>query len=570
MGLVVKVFKGNADRYPRVFRNGPLKRIGPMKFLRILLTVFLFPLVSFAGVNLKNGNFYISYTDIIVPGAGNDLEITRTYNSRAVDKGWFGIGWGSPYETFLTVAPDGTVTVHENGSGALTRFTPQAPVDAQAAAAKIVEAMRKQTTISDQVASNLTQRLTNDADLRLAYARRFNVTTDLAEGTTLHSNTRGIQSITKTKDGYVREYNDGKKEFFNKMGKLARVSDKNGYVVNFEYKDNVLVSIKDSHAKQLFFEWYTDGKIKHVWSAGDKKTAYKYKGDNLIESTDVGENTFTYAYDSNHNMTEIGYSDGTKLKINYEPKTQFVSELVSRNGETTKYAYESNPKNPDMHYWTTVTKVVPGGTPVSNKYEYEMRRRPDGSEYTYRIATDINGVKTDTTYSECCSLPLKIVRGNEVTTFEYNDKGLLTKKSSNRGEMIELAYHPEFNKITKVKNNQGTTDFEYDNKGNLSKAVNSDGKSVLLIYDRQGRISRMIDHDRKSNERRTLNFTYNALGKPVEIVMDKVGKINVAYDNYGEITKVESDAGHKMALQVTQAFQSLLSIVKPAGVNLNL
>ena len=27
---------------------------------------------------------------------------------------------------------------------------------------------------------------------------------------------------------------------------------------------------------------------------------------------------------------------------------------------------------------------------------------------------------------------------------------------------------------------------------------------------------------------------------------------------------------HKMALKVTQAFQSLLSIVKPAGVNLNL
>ena len=52
--------------------------------------------------------------------------------------------------------------------------------------------------------------------------------------------------------------------------------------------------------------------------------------------------------------------------------------------------------------------------------------------------------------------------------------------------------------------------------------------------------------------------------------MEKVGKIHVAYDNYGEIKKVESKAGHKMALQVTQAFQSLLSIVKPAGVNLSL
>ena len=79
----------------------------------------------------------------------------------------------------------------------------------------------------------------------------------------------------------------------------------------------------------------------------------------------------------------------------------------------------------------------------------------------------------------------------------------------------------------------------------------------------------MIDKGKK-NKKRTLSFKYNSLGKPVEIAMEKVGKIHVAYDNYGEIKKVESKAGHKMALQVTQAFQSLLSIVKPAGVNLNM
>ena len=80
----------------------------------------------------------------------------------------------------------------------------------------------------------------------------------------------------------------------------------------------------------------------------------------------------------------------------------------------------------------------------------------------------------------------------------------------------------------------------------------------------------MHDYNKKTKKKRSLSFVYNAQGKPVEIKMDKVGKINVQYDNYGEIKKVESKAGHKMALQVTQAFQSLLAIVKPAGVNLNL
>ena len=52
--------------------------------------------------------------------------------------------------------------------------------------------------------------------------------------------------------------------------------------------------------------------------------------------------------------------------------------------------------------------------------------------------------------------------------------------------------------------------------------------------------------------------------------MGGVGKINVEYDNYGEIKNVKSKQGHKMALRVTQAFQSLLKIVKPAGANLNI
>jgi YD repeat-containing protein len=258
------------------------------------------------------------------------------------------------------------------------------------------------------------------------------------------------------------------------------------------------------------------------------------------------------------------------MEVNYNPKTKFVSSLKARDGVTTKYVYDSNPKNPENHYWTVVSKQGEDSKWIDNRYEYEIKHRPDGSQYTYRILTEVNGLKTETIYSECCSLPLKITRGKHVTTFDYNDKGLLTKKTSTKGDYVELEYHKEFNKITRVVNNKGWTTFEYDKKGNLGKAVNSDGKSVLLIYDLKGHITKMVDHDKKSNQKRTLSFKYNAMGKPVEIAMDQLGTINVAYDNYGEIKKVDSKAGHKMALQVTQAFQTLLSIVKPAGVNLNM
>ena len=538
--------------------------------IRIFLAVTL-PITSFAGVNLKNGNYYISYTDIVVPGGGNDLEASRTYNSKSTEKGWFGFGWGSDFESFCVPGVDGSLTIHENGSGAMTRFTPKGEIDAKAAAQKIVDAMRKKSALNEEVAKTMIDKLTKDAELRQAYSRKYDVATKLATGTVLYSNERGMQEVAVVKEGYKRTFSDGRVEIYNPECKIAQVKDKNGYHVELNYEAGVLASIKDSQAKQLFFSWYPDGKIKSAWSAGDKKAEYKYLNDDLVESIDVAGNKYVYTYDSNHNMTSVGYSDGSKMKMSYSPKTQFCTEVVEKEGDITRYDYGSNPQNPDLHYWTTVSKLdSPEAKPSTSRYEYEIKIKPDGAQYTYRILTDINGIKTDTVYSECCSLPLKITRGKEVTTFEYNKTGLLTKKTSTKGEFVQLEYHPEYNKITKVVNNEGWTAFEYDTKANLSKATNHEGKSVLLIYDRNGRITKMVDFDKNTNQKRSLDFKYNNMGKPVEITMEKVGTINVAYDNYGEIKKVESQSGPKMALQVTQAFQSLLTIVKPAGVNLNM
>lgn len=544
--------------------------------MRLLLTI-LFTLSSigaFAGVNLKNGNFYISYTDVVIPGGGKPLKITRTYNSKATEIGWFGFGWGSDYETFLKVSADGSVVIHENGAGAHTRFTPKTAVNAKEAAEKIVKTMREKSTMTDPNAKKLIEKLSSNAELRHAYARQFGVEAKVADGTVLYSNERGLQKLIKVKEGYRREYADGKHETFNKFGRLTKVKFKSGYYVDIlpdtRTVDTELTSIKDSAGKQIYFEWFPSGLVKHIYNSKDNKATYTYKGKDLDTSKDLVGNTYDYDYDSNHNLIKVNYADGKSAEIDYEPKTQFVSRVKKKNGEETKYKYGADEKNPDMHYWTEVTKKGLNGKPVTNYYEYEIRTKPDGEQYTYRIVTKINGLKTETIYSECCGLPLKIARGDRVTNFEYNEDGLLTKKTSSSGENIELAYNKRCKKISKVLKSKKWTNFEYDNKCNLQKAVNSTGKAVFLVYDRKNRITKMVDRDNKDRDQKVLSFKYNAMGKPVEIQMEKVGKINVMYDNYGSIKKVESKQGQKMALQVTRAFQNLLSIVKPAGVNLNL
>lgn len=543
-----------------------------MKNLKFFAAVALVPAALSAGVNIKNGNFYISYTDIKVPGGQHEVKITRTYNSKSTGKGWFGHGWGSRYETRLVPAADGSVVIHENGSGAKTRFTSKGAVDPAAAAERIVAAMRAKGALAEGAARQTLDKLKGDAAMRQAYSVKYGVRATLAPGTVLRSSTRGVQTVTATAAGYERRHHDGKTEVFGKDGRLRSIRHKDGYRVTLSYKkgNGPLASIKDSQGKQLFFSWNSDGTVKELWSSKNEKAAYKYgsKGD-LVESKDVSGNVYKHDYDSNHNMTKITYADGTTRQISYDPKTQFATRVTNRSGRTTSYEYGADRRNPDLKYWTKVTRTGLDKKPRTDRYEYEIKVRPDGSKYTHRLATEIAGVKTETVYDERFALPEKITKGKDVTTFDYNDGGLLTKKSSTSGEFVNLSYDGRCNKISKVENKGGWSSFDYNKQCTLAKATNSEGRSVVLVHDAKGRIKTMVSKD-KGGQEKSLSFQYNAMGKPFEIAMKNVGKINVAYDNKGGIKKVDSKEGPKMALQVTEAFQSLKDIVKPSGVSLNM
>ncbi len=191
----------------------------------------------------------------------------------------------------------------------------------------------------------------------------------------------------------------------------------------------------------------------------------------------------------------------------------------------------------------------------------------------------------------CCSLPEKIIRGNVVSDFKYTKDGLLESKftyvAGKMVEFVQIAYN-QGKKISEVKNNQGVTKFEYDAKFNLVKAENDKGQKVVLAYNKDGKISAIKDNVFSRTpastgpavaQVRQLDFKYSPVGKPYEINISKgkdatqvkaIGKINVAYNNAGEITSVDSTANEAMANEVNDAFRNLLSIVKPAGVSLSI
>jgi len=118
-----------------------------------------------------------------------------------------------------------------------------------------------------------------------------------------------------------------------------------------------------------------------------------------------------------------------------------------------------------------------------------------------------------------------------------------------------------------VSEGKGTTKFTYDKLGNLTYAANSGGQSVKLEYDMKGRIVKIFDQ-----AKRLINIEYDErFGKPKTVERPGVGKIFVSYNSEGTITKVDSkNDDPAVAVQVASAFNNLIEIITPAGVNIGL
>jgi YD repeat-containing protein len=551
---------------------------------------------SKAEVSLKNGNFFDGTKDVTLPG-GFEPKIERVYNSKTSFKGMFGYGWGIEYEVYLETEGDGSVLVHEYGGGAENLFVPPAmsESDLNAAVDSITAVAKAQGDVSgDENLAAYRKRLLTDASFRQGqwntYVKKSLLKPAvLVPGTRLLSNRFSYQVITVLRDGYRRDFDNGRVELFRQDGKLRQITDKNGNYITFSYDVPGQIAIRDNYGRTMILNLNDRALVTRVDVSDGRSAQYRYNDwDELIYAADVDGNVYQYEYDAGrrHNMTKITYSDKTTMEISYYPREQFenVHTVKDRDGTLTEYAYDID-KNDSRHYTVTV-KVF--AEPEKNaqqrkiistsSYEYLNKAKQDGEEYTAEMITTIDGDRTDTTYN-LNGLPLKIQTDQGTTTFAYDARGHVILKTTPT-EKTELAYDPAVNKVTWVRItdlSSGTvtseSKFTYDAKGNLLTA--SSGKTtVTLKYDANGRIAEL---DPSSGG--DITFAYNDNSKPISITVlahnGDDGKpvaeqsITVTYSSSGEIQKVDSAGGRAAALEITKAFQSLLDLIRPAGVTLS-
>ena len=395
---------------------------------------------------------------------------------------------------------------------------------------------------------------------------------------------------------------------FNKAGKLIRIADRNKNYTDLNYsKDGRLEMLKDNFNNQIKVSWGDFGKSPRIvlLEAGETKARYKYSpmGD-LIEAIGADAQPFAYEYDDEHNMSKIGYKDGTYKAMKFNKSKDWISSFRDKDGMVTSYSYIADTLDPENKLGTVVSRQQEGSREKeSSRFWYEFRKRKDGSRYNYKSVTWIRGVVTETILTECCGTPQAISQwkvdevpssdssqkwtiggaDKKTTFFDYFPDGMLKKKVGSDGIVTALTYDPAIGKVASVSKDGRKVEYRYDKRGNLERAYDSaNSRTLFLSYSVQGQLERIQEARFVGNKKTESVIVFNYSDGRLDAIKEKtiagedLGVIKIKYDPSGTVTQIQNREGRTissekelaMAQRVATTFQNLLEVVQPAGVTL--
>ncbi len=552
-------------------------------------------------VNRLNGSASVVYIDFSLQGPVLPLELARTYNSitaTSEQKGWlgaFGWGWTAPFETTLTTTPDRNVLLRDGANGNTVLFRPEN--EDPKVMTQFLERMKKAyyerekaRTLSKEELARLTLperivgQMKRDPDFRSEMAAKYGIESEIPTGQMLISSEFGYQTVYQKNKQWFRQ-RDGMTQVFDNEGRMVKQIDKNGFFFTFTYsgaQKYQLDQVTDANkSMSLRFKWRNDRVVEIMDNKGNR-ASYNYDATgNLILASDANRQTYKYVYDNKkfpHLLTRIEYTNESKpgspvfREIRYDDNALVVYHR-EKDGAETSFNYGKIARDPENNFWTKSVRSFAGNKEESYD-EFLIKARPDGTKFLHRQETKQGGASTVTVFTPCCGKPLEVTKNGVTTSYKYYANGLLKERIGPK-EDVKVEYDPKWKKVSRVSQNGVISDYSYDDRGNLVKASNSRQEKVALKYDKLGRILEMVDATGKP-----ITFKYGDLGKPVLIAQAGVGAIKIAYDAQGRIRNAETVNDSKFARskedpkdvvrRVMHGFQTLLDIIRPAGIGMNL
>ncbi|MDQ6961705.1 MAG: DUF6531 domain-containing protein [Mariprofundaceae bacterium] len=237
---------------------------------------------AWAEVDLKTGSYQKQYQDVVRLDSLN-ISLSRYYRSNSSYVGWFGLGWGSTFETQLTFMPD-AIVLQESGHGKATWF--QRGSDQGKMASQSVATIRSfmqdnQSKKSDKWYQSLREHASERLEqwqhaVGLGMAYDF-VTTDSQKWETHGCACHDLKAMPW---GYRHTVNGILTHDFDSQGRLFRLWHKDKSFLQLSYDlDAIRIEDKAGHGLQLSLN--RQGRVDLISSQNSQESYYIY-GDRAV------------------------------------------------------------------------------------------------------------------------------------------------------------------------------------------------------------------------------------------------------------------------------------------------
>jgi RHS repeat-associated protein len=531
-------------------------------------------------INVTNGNMYLQQTDYQLPGAGEAINLTRTYNSNSIYLSLFGRGWSTAYDeriktyhntnprlylsdgraidfsgsgTFTPVQGDFHGQLVQNGNGSYTLTFQDGRVHQFNAAGKLISLIDRnnnQTILTYDANGNL-------ASVTDAFGRVLSITSSSGRVLSI-SDTVGVVAAYTYDSGdklltVTYADNSGYQFSYNSSNLLTSVTDALGHILESHIYDSsgrALTSQKQGGA-ELYTLSYVSAMQTNVTDALGQVTSYffdKSKGHNVVTRLEGscacsgGTSVQTWTYDNNLNILTKTDASNQTTSFTYDPSGNLLTATNALG--TTTLTYNS------IGDVLTVTDPMNGVT--TNTYDAHSN-----------LLTTKDALNNTTTFTYNTPGELLTVRDalGHVTTLTWNTSGQLVQMTDAANHSTAYAYDNRGRITTLTNALNEVTSFEYDAAGRLKKVIYPDTSYVQYTHDLGGRRTKV--RDARGNE---TSFAYDAANRLTSVTNADNKTTSYAYDLMSNLTSV-TDALNRTTSYEYDSFDQLVKITHPPATS---
>jgi RHS repeat-associated protein len=349
--------------------------------------------------------------------------------------------------------------------------------------------------------------------------------------------------------------------------KVTKMTDALGNSTTYTYDElDRLLTATDAKGGVTTYTYTDRGNVATVTDAEGYVTSYEYDGNqNLVKMT-TPDGITTYEYDPLDRLIKTTTPDGKSELITYNGEGDVTSK-TDKAGHKTSYVLDANGQivetidalgNSTLFEYDAMgrlTKTSLHRVDAQDKvdeweitiYEYDGRglvtKETNAlgavTAYTYDgngnlvSKKDAEGYETEYTYNALDFVTQINYNGGKQASYRYNKVGTLVEMEDWTGTTsFEVDLLQRITQVTDHKGN--VVEYGYDEVGNQTSIAYPDDTGVDYTYDLLGQLKTVTEDDS-----RTTAYTYDGMGRMVKMEYPHGWVEDYVYDSIGQLLRVD-------------------------------